>query len=95
MNFIKIITLNIVLVLTLFAENSKLFQLRFVDINSFDFTSFEETYDVEFQYCVADGICLFKNNSQESTTGLVKRLQVQEPGLKEIKVYENYKMKAF
>ena len=84
-----------VLITRLFSESSTVFQLRFVDINSFNFTHFEERYDVEFQYCVADGICLFKNNSQESTTELVKRLQVQEPGLKEIKVYENYKMKAF
>ena len=95
MKFIKMITLNLVLVSTLLAQSSQMFQLRFVDINSFNFTTFEETYTVEFQYCVADGICLFKNNSQKSTASLVELLKVQERKLKEIKVYENYKMKAF
>ncbi len=95
MNLIKITTLNIVLISTLFANSSTLFQLRFIDINSFNFASFEERYNVEFQYCVADGICLFKNNSQEPTSELVNRLKIQEHALKEIKVYENYRMKAF
>ena len=95
MKLIKIVILNLMLVSTLLAQNSQIFQLRFVDINSFSFTSFEETYNVEFQYCVADGICLFKNNSHESTVNLVELLKVQEQGLKEIKVYENYNMKAF
>ncbi len=94
MNLIKIIMLNTVLIAILLAEGSSMFQLRFVDINSFNFAHFEETYMVEFQYCVADGICLFKNNSKESTDELVKRLKIEEPTLKEIKVYENYKMKA-
>jgi len=95
MKFIKMIVLNLLLVSTLLAQGSQMIQLRFVDINSFNFTTFEETYKVAFQYCVADGICLFKNNSQESTARLVELLKVQEQGLKEIKVYKNYKMKAF
>ena len=95
MKFIKIIVLNLVFVSTLLAQGSQMIQLRFVDINSFNFTTFEETYEVAFQYCVADGICLFKNNSQENTASLVELLKVQEQGLKEIKVYKNYKMKAF
>ena len=95
MKFIKIIVLNIVVVSALFANSTQMVQLRFVDINSFNFTTFEETYNVKFQYCVADGICLFANNSHESTASLVEILKVQESGLKEIKVYENYKMKAF
>lgn len=76
-------------------EKSNKMVVKFKDINQFDFLSFEEEYKLELLHCIAYGICIYENKSAQSTEGLIDKIRVEKNEIKEIKRYENYKMRSF
>lgn len=71
------------------------FIVRFKNINTFSFESFEELYQVELHVCIAHGICVFENNSSLELDNLINHIKFERNDLKSIKKYEKYKMKTF
>ena len=69
--------------------------VRFKDINSFNFFNFEEIYKVELKYCIAHGICVFKNNSTVEINSLVDNIKRETTDFKNVKIYRKYKMRTF
>lgn len=78
-----------------FSENSNRMIVRFRDINSFDFFYFEEVYKLNMLFCIAHGICVFENKSEEETDMLIEKIKREKKDISEIKLYQNYKMRPF
>lgn len=77
------------------SESSNTMILRFKDINSFDFSKFEESYNVKFLYCIAHGICFFENESTDNINLLIDKIRLEMTNIKSIKEYKKYKMRVF
>jgi hypothetical protein len=78
-----------------FSQNTNKMIVRFEDINSFNFSYFEEVYKVNMLFCIADGLCVFENKSAEKIDILIEKIRKEKRDISEIKLYQNYKMRPF
>ena len=75
-------------------KNSNLLIVRFKDINSFNFSEFENRYQVRLSYCIADGICIFEAKQGEDIEELATEIR-EDNILKSVKVYIQERMKTY
>jgi len=69
-------------------------QLRFVDINQLDFDYLENRYGFSIEYCILDGLCVFKN-TKNLTQEQIKMIEKEEKNIRFIRVHRKYKMKPY
>lgn len=78
------------------STNEKLLlEVRYYDINKMDTEYLEKMYDISLWNCIADGICIFKYNGNESREAILNRIRTNEKNIKNIKQYEKYNFKTF
>ena len=70
------------------------FIIRFKNINKFNFDKFEKTYNVEFKFCIADGICVFKPVVKNTINETLLKMRERED-LLSVDIYKKYNMKTY
>lgn len=70
------------------------FLVRFKNINKFNFYEFEKKYNVNFTFCIADGICAFKPISQNKIGETLIRMKERED-LISVDIYKKYNMSNY
>ena len=69
-------------------------QLRFVDINQLDFDYLENTYGFSIEYCILDGLCVFKN-TKKLNIQQIEEIEKRERNIKFIRLHRRYQMKPY
>lgn len=69
-------------------------QLRFVDINKLDFDYLENRYGFSIEYCILDGLCVFKN-TQNLTRKRLEMIEKEERNIRFIRLHRRYNMKPY
>ncbi|MDF1877211.1 hypothetical protein JHD47_05215 [Sulfurimonas sp. SAG-AH-194-L11] len=70
------------------------FILRFKDINRFNFDEFEKEYNVEFKFCIADGICIFSPLFNGNISATLLQMRKRED-LLSVEIYKKYNMQSY
>ena len=79
----------------LFKRSNSLFVIEFVNINKMDTYSLKQKYGFELTQCIADGICIFKFDNNQSNLFKFDEIINKEVNIKQIKEYKSYEFKAF
>jgi len=80
---------------SLFKRSNSLFVIEFMNINKMDTYSLKQKYGFELTQCIADGICVFKFDNNQSNLLKFDEIIKKEANIKQIKEYKPYEFKAF
>lgn len=76
-------------------NSCNLVEIKYYDINTIDLEILEIRYDLHFQQCIADGICVFKYKGDRKLNDLLDAIQKEQKNIKSIREYKPYKFKIF
>lgn len=66
-------------------------QINITDINSFDFASFENEYNLELQHCIGKSVCIFRPIQSIDMEDTLMRVKVYG----KVHLYKPYRFKVY
>jgi hypothetical protein len=71
------------------------FVIDFVDINAMDIYNLHQKYGLTLTQCIADGICIFKFDNNQTNRVQLDEIIKKEVNIKQIKEYKPYEFRPF
>lgn len=72
-----------------------LYVIEFKDLNAMDTYSLEKKYNLRLVQCIADGICVFRNENKQIKNFNRQNIIDSEENIKNIKPYVPYRFRIF